>query len=172
MISEFPFSFPMSFFLKLYDKNQYMAKVLVICSLSSYNKRGGKMSSRRRIDPGWKWDDNFIFSQAIQVGNTIYLSGQVALDPDGNVVGKGDMKAQTRQAWENIKTILEVAGASLDDVVKITQFVTDMSRFMETQEVRREYFTDPPPAATTVEVKSLAFPDLLIEIEVMAVKSS
>ncbi|MFH0813177.1 MAG: RidA family protein [Pseudomonadota bacterium] len=130
------------------------------------------MSKWKKIDPGWKWDDKFIFSQAIQVGNTIYLSGQVAFDPDGNVVGKGDMKAQTRQAWENIKAVLEAAGASLNDVVKITQFITDMSRFMETQEVRKEYFTDPAPASTTVEVKSLAFPDLLIEIEVVAVKSS
>ena len=130
------------------------------------------MSTWKKIDPGWKWDDNFIFSQAIQVGNTIYLSGQVALDPDGNVVGKGDMKAQTRQAWENIKAVLKAAGASLNDVVKITQFITDMGHFMETQEVRKEYLIDTVPAATSVEVKSLAFPDLLIEIEVVAVKPS
>lgn len=130
------------------------------------------MSERKKIDPGWRWDDKFVFSQAIQVGNTIYVSGQVALDSEGNVVGKSDMKAQTRQVWENIKEVLRVGGASLHDVVKITQFVTDMSRFIETQEVRREYFTDPPPAATTVEIKSLAFPELLIEIEVVAVKAS
>lgn len=130
------------------------------------------MSERKKIDPGWRWDDKFVFSQAIQVGNTIYVSGQVALDSEGNVVGKSDMKAQTRQVWENIKEVLRVGGASLNDVVKITQFVTDMSRFIETQEVRREYFTDPPPAATTVEIKSLAFPELLIEIEVVAVKAS
>jgi len=130
------------------------------------------MSTWKKIDPGWKWDDKFIFSQAVQVGNTIYVSGQVALDPDGKVVGKGDMKAQTRQAWENIKAVLEAAGASLNDVVKITQFITDMSRFMETQEVRKEYLTDPAPAATSVEIKSLAFPDLLIEIEVVAVTPS
>lgn len=130
------------------------------------------MSTVKKIDPGWKWDDKFIFSQAIQVDNTIYLSGQVALDPEGNVVGKGNMKTQTRQAWENIKAVLEAAGASLNDVVKITQFITDMSRFMETQEVRKEYFPDFAPASTTVEIKSLAFPDLLIEIEVVAVKPS
>jgi reactive intermediate/imine deaminase len=130
------------------------------------------MSKGKKIDPGWKWDDKFIFSQAIQAGNTIYRSGQVALDPDGNAVGKGDMKAQTRPAWENIKAVLEAAGVSLNDVVKISQFITDMSRFMEAQEVRKEYLTDPAPAATTVEVKSLAFPDLLIEIEGVAVKPS
>jgi len=130
------------------------------------------MSTWKKIDPGWKWDDTFIFSQAIQAGNTIYLSGQVALDPDGKVVGKGDMKAQTRQAWENIKAVLSAAGASLNDVVKITQFITDMSRFRETQEVRKEYFKDYAPASTSVEIKSLAFPDLLIEIEVVAIKPS
>jgi 2-iminobutanoate/2-iminopropanoate deaminase len=130
------------------------------------------MGTWKKIDPGWKWDDTFIFSQAIQAGNTIYLAGQVALDPDGKVVGKGDMKAQTRQAWENIKAILEAAGASLNDVVKVTQFITDMSCFIDTQEVRKEYFKDYAPASTSVEVKSLAFPDLLIEIEVVAVKPS
>ena len=53
------------------------------------------MSDRIKIDPGWRWDDEFIFSQAIQIGNTVYVSGQVAKDPDGNVVGEGDMAAQT-----------------------------------------------------------------------------
>lgn len=129
------------------------------------------MSTRTKIDPGWKWDDRFIFSQAIQIGNTVYVSGQVAVDSEGNVVGKGNMKAQTRQALENVKTVLQAAGASLQDVVKITVFLTDISRLMETHEVRAEYFSDPPPASTAVEVKALAFPDLLIEIEAVAVKA-
>ena len=129
------------------------------------------MSARTKIDPGWKWDDNFIMSQANQIGNAVYVSGQVALDPEGKVVGKGDMKAQTRQALENIQAILQAAGASLQDVVKITVFLTDISRLMETHEVRAEYFPDPPPASTAVEVKALAFPDLLIEIEAVAIKS-
>ncbi len=129
------------------------------------------MSARIRIDPGWKWDDKFSFSQAIQIGNAVYVSGQVALDAEGNVVGKGDMKAQTRQALENVKTVLQAAGASMSDVVKITAFLTDISRLMETHEVRAEYFPDPVPASTAVEIKALAFPDLLIEIEAVAVKS-
>ncbi len=129
------------------------------------------MSARTRIDPGWKWDDNFSFSQAIRIGNSVYVSGQVAIDSEGNVVGKGDMRAQTRRALENVKTVLEAAGASLSDVVKVTVFLTDISRLMETHEVRAEFFPDPPPASTAVEIKALAFPDLLIEIEAVAVKS-
>ena len=129
------------------------------------------MSPRRSIDPGWKWDDNFKMSQAIQIGDVVYTSGQVALDPDGNVVGEGDMKAQTRRALENVKSVLEAAGASMGDVVKVTVYVTDISRLRDTHEVRAEFFPDPPPASTGIEVSALAFPGLLIEIEAIAVKS-
>ena len=129
------------------------------------------MSARRKIDPGWTWDDRFNLSQGIQIGDSIYVSGQIAIDPEGNVVGKGDMKAQTRQALENVKTVLQAGGASMEDVVKVTVYVTDISRLLETYEVRAEYFPDPPPASTGIEITALAFPDLLIEIEAIAVKS-
>ena len=129
------------------------------------------MSPRKQIDPGWKWDDNFIMSQGIQIGNAVYVSGQVAMDSDGNVVGQGDMKAQTRQALENVKTVLEAAGSSMDDVVKVTVYVTDISRLRETHEVRADFFPDPPPASTGIEVTALAFPGLLVEIKAVAVKS-
>jgi 2-iminobutanoate/2-iminopropanoate deaminase len=129
------------------------------------------MSPRHKIDPGWQWDDNFNLSQGIQIGDTVYTSGQVALDSDGKVVGDGDMKAQTRQALENVKSVLEAAGASMGDVVKITVYLTDMSRLMETHAVRAEFFPDPPPASTGIEVSALAFPGLLIEIEAIAIKS-
>ena len=129
------------------------------------------MSPRGKIDPGYKWDDNLPMSQGIQVGDTIYTAGQVALDSDGNVVGPGDMKAQTRQVMENLKTVLEAAGSSLEDVVKVVVYVTDMSRMAEVQEVRREYFSNSRPASTGVEITALAFPGLLVEIEAVAVKS-
>jgi reactive intermediate/imine deaminase len=129
------------------------------------------VSDRIRIDPGWRWDDEFIFSQAIQIGNTVYVSGQVAKDPDGNVVGEGDMAAQTGQALENMKTVLQAAGASMGDVVKLTVFVTDITRLLDTHEIRTRYFPDPPPASTGVEVSALGFPELLVEIEAVAVKS-
>ena len=127
------------------------------------------MAERTRIDPDWTWDDNFIMSQAIKTGNAVYVSGQVALDPEGNVVGKGDMKAQTRRVFENIETILKRAGGSLADIVKITVFTTDMSRLGETHEVRAEMLPDPPPASTAVEIKGLVFPDLIVEIEAIAI---
>ncbi len=129
------------------------------------------MSARKRIDPGWTWDDNFNMSQAIEIGNAIYVSGQVAMDSSGNVVGPGDMKAQTRQALQNVKTVLESAGASMADVAKITVYMTDISLLRETHEVRAEFFPDPPPASTGIEISALAFPGLLIEIEAIAVKS-
>ncbi len=71
------------------------------------------MSARRKIDPGWKWDDDFIMSHGIQIGNALYVSGQVALDPAGNILGKGDMKAHNRRALENVQIVLRSAGASL-----------------------------------------------------------
>ena len=129
------------------------------------------MSARRQVDPGWTWDDKFTLSQAIQVGDSIYVSGQTAQDPEGNVVGKGDMKAQMRQVLENMKTVLETAGASMDDIVKVTVYTTDMSRLLETHEIRAQYFPDPPPASTGLEVKALASPDLLVEVEAVAVKA-
>ena len=129
------------------------------------------MSPRQRIDPGWKWDDNFNMSQGIQIGNAVYVSGQVSMDSDGNVVGEGDMKAQTRQALGNVKTVLEAAGASMSDVVKVTVYLTDISRLRETHEVRAQFFPDPPPASTAIEVTALAFPGLLVEIEAVAIKS-
>ena len=130
------------------------------------------MSARRQIDPGWAWDDRFNLSQAIQVGDLVYTSGQVALDGEGNVVGKGDIKAQTRQVMENLKAVLEAAGASMADVVKVTAYVTDISSLAETHDIRAQYFSDSPPASTGVEISALAFPDLLLEIEAVAVRSS
>lgn len=138
--------------------------------MSSSPREGeSRMTDRTQIDPGWTWDDDFIMSQAIKMGNAIFVSGQVALDPAGGVVGKGDMKAQTRQVFKNLQTVLGTAGSSLGDIVKITVFTTDISRLMETHEVRAEVLPNPPPASTAVEVKALAFPDLLIEIEAVAV---
>ena len=128
------------------------------------------MSPRRSIDPGYMWDDNLPMSQGVQIGDTVYTAGQVAFDPAGNVVGAGDMKAQTRQVMENLKKVLEGTGTSLADVVKITVYVTDISRMKEVQEVRAEYFSEPFPASTGVEITALARPELMIEIEAIAVK--
>jgi reactive intermediate/imine deaminase len=102
-------------------------------------------------------------------GRTLYISGQVALDRTGAVVGKGDLKAQTRQVFENLKAALSASGATLDDVVKITIFMTDASQVQAVRDVRDTYFTKAPPASTAVEVTRLVRPELMIEIEAVAV---
>ena len=130
---------------------------------------GGSVQ-RRTIDPGWAWDDRLPLSQAKQIGNTIYISGQIAYNAEGRLVGEGDMKAQTRQVFENIAGILASAGSSLRDVVKINTYITDGSKFMDMLAVRSEIFGDDPPASTAVVVAGLAFPELLIEVEAVAIR--
>lgn len=125
---------------------------------------------RRTIDPGWTWDDRLPLAQGRQIGNTIYVSGQIAYDSNGTLVGEGDMKAQTRQVFENIRNVLESAGSGLKDIVKINTYITDGSKFMDMLAVRSEIFGNDPPASTAVVVAGLAFPALLIEVEAIAIK--
>ena len=102
-------------------------------------------------------------------GRTIYISGQVSMNAAGNVVGEGDIKRQTETVLEHVKTVLEGAGGGMDDVVKVTVFITDMGLYDEIHEVRRRYFDEPYPASSMVEVSALIDPRLLIEIEAVAV---
>jgi 2-iminobutanoate/2-iminopropanoate deaminase len=106
---------------------------------------------------------------AVEGRRTIFVSGQLARDGNGNVVGKGDMRAQIRQVGENIKAALEAAGARLEDIVKTTTYVTDIDEFFKHVDVRMEYLGPALPASTTVEVRRLAHPDLVVEIEAIAV---
>ena len=112
-----------------------------------------------------------IYSQAVKAegGRLLFISGMTARDKDGNIVGKGDMKLQTQQVLENMKTILSLAGATFDNVVKVTVFVTDLSRFKDIHEVRAKYFKKDYPASTLVQVSRLVHEDMLIEIEAIAV---
>jgi reactive intermediate/imine deaminase len=100
---------------------------------------------------------------------TIYVSGQIAFDKDGKVVGAGDMKAQAEQVFRNLQAALEAAGAKFSDVVKMNGYITDMSKVQAVRDVRAQYFKDATPASTFVEVKGLVRPELLLEIEVIAV---
>ena len=102
-------------------------------------------------------------------GRTIYIAGQVAFDASGSLVGKGDFAAQTRQVMENLKAELTAAGATFDNVVKVNTYVTDMSQLPKLREIRASYFGTNPPASTLVQVVGLALPDLMIEIEAIAV---
>src|SRR4030095_700239 len=99
---------------------------------------------------------------------TIFISGQLARDRQGYVVGKGDMRAQLRQVGENLKVALAAAGATLNDLVKTTTYVTDIDEFFKHVDVRMEYF-GALTTRTTVEVRRLAHPDFLVEVEAMSI---
>jgi enamine deaminase RidA (YjgF/YER057c/UK114 family) len=103
----------------------------------------------------------------VEARKTIFVAGQLARDAQGNVVGKGDMRAQIRQTGENIKTALAAAGATLNDIVKTNTYVTNIEEFFKHTDVRMEYF-GAMPTSTTIEVSKLAHPDLMVEIEVIA----
>ena len=96
-----------------------------------------------------------VYSQAVRVGNTIWVSGQIPLDPVTKEMVTGDVEVQIRRVFENLKAIVLAAGASLDDVVKATVFLTDLSNFALVNKVMAEYFREPYPARAAVGVASL-----------------
>jgi len=102
-------------------------------------------------------------------GKTVYISGQIALDKEGKVIGQGDMKAQAEQVFKNLQAALAAAGATFKDVVKMNTYTTDMSQVQAVRDVRARYFGDVTPASTLVQVVHLARPEFLLEIEVIAV---
>jgi len=108
------------------------------------------------------------YSQAIKVGNFVFISGQIPIDPKtGNLV-EGDIKEQTKRVIENIKAIIESIGGSLENIVKTTVFLKSLEEFSQMNEVYAEYFKDKPPARSTVEVSRLP-KDVRIEIEATAI---
>ncbi|BCU70981.1 RidA family protein [Stygiolobus caldivivus] len=109
------------------------------------------------------------YSQAIKVENTIYVSGQIPVDPKTGEVVKGGIKEQTKAVLENIKAVLNAAGFSLSDVVMSFVYIKDMNLFSEFNAVYAEYFGEKPPARVTVEVSRLP-KDVLIEIAVIGSK--
>jgi len=119
---------------------------------------------------GMPWEKEYGYAQAVKVGDTIYLSGQVSHDDEGKIVGLKDMEAQMRQAYGNIKKVLAEYGATMNNVVDEILFVTDMdTAFAAAVKCRREIFSGTPIVASTiVQIQRLAFPDLLIEIRCVA----
>jgi 2-iminobutanoate/2-iminopropanoate deaminase len=120
---------------------------------------------RTQVNP-WSWQDQFGFSQAWRIDDgraVIFASGQAAIS------AAGDFEAQTRQALENLRTVLEAAGASLQDIVKLTVFVTDIANVREYGRIKAEYIPGPQPASSAIGVSALALPELMIEIEAIAV---
>ena len=111
------------------------------------------------------------YTHVVQVhsGRTIYIAGQVAFDKSGNLVGKNDFGAQATQVFENLKLALSAAGATFDNLVKVTTFVTDMSQISTLRTIRAMYYGKNAPASTLVQIGKLANEDLMIEIEAIAV---
>ena len=117
---------------------------------------------------GEPWAQNCI-SSGFRVGDLIVTAGQVAVDENGEVIGAGDFDAQIDHVFKRLDEILTSAGASLNDVIKTNIYVTDVGNLSKVIDCRRKYFTAPYPASTLVGVKELVFPDLMVEIEVIAV---
>jgi enamine deaminase RidA (YjgF/YER057c/UK114 family) len=126
---------------------------------------------RKVIQPKTLNDPRPRYSQGVlnSGGKLLFIAGQTASDKDGNVVGKGDIRAQTEQVFANLKAVLKGAGGTLDNLVMTTTYITDREYREGYNEVRRGQYKKNPPTSTLVIVKGLAHPDYLIEIAGIAV---
>ncbi len=131
--------------------------------------QGGRSVIQRMNPPGLSTPTGYSHIVSARGGRTIYLSGQVAFDAAGQLVGKGDLTAQTKQVFANLDIALKAAGATFSDVVKTNYYMLDASQVQVIREIRSQYFTKELPASTLVQVPRLANPDFLLEIEVIAV---
>lgn len=123
-----------------------------------------------RLTTEGDWFEPYFISLGYRVGNVLVLSGQASIDPDsGELVGVGDFDAQAAQTFANLERVLALGGCGLEDVFKVTIYLTDMAQFPKIMELRQRHFTPPYPADTIVEVRSLALPELMIEIDAMAI---
>ncbi|MFT7475994.1 MAG: reactive intermediate/imine deaminase [Verrucomicrobiales bacterium] len=136
------------------------------------------MGLKRVLRPAGVWDPSAAgfdhpqpFSQGIvrDAGRMVFVAGQVALDPEGAVIGVGDPAAQTAATLDNLVTVLAEGGATLDDVVRLTVFLTDMDHLPAVQEVRARYFPNDPPVSSTIQISGLVNPELVVEIDAIAV---
>lgn len=124
----------------------------------------------KSCNPDKVWQPFGAFSMMVMQGSgqVVHLKGQVSLDATGTIVGPGDMRAQVRQVLSNIKTVLAAAGGKMSDVVSLVHYTTDIQAFMQTGDIRQEFFADPYPVTTTVEVAALYSADLVIEVTAVA----
>jgi enamine deaminase RidA (YjgF/YER057c/UK114 family) len=127
---------------------------------------------RTNYSSGAKWEDIVGYSRAVKMGNTIEVTGTVAVDANSNLVGKNDAYAQTKFIIEKIEAVLKRAGASLQDVVRTRMFVTDIARWEEYGKAHGEFFSQIKPCTSMIEVKGLIDPEYLIEIEATAIIAS
>jgi 2-iminobutanoate/2-iminopropanoate deaminase len=140
--------------------------------MDAFPSAEARMSKITRGDPpGLKNVRANVYHHYVRVDEPralIFLSGQLSRDANGNLVGPGDMAEQTRQAIRNMRTVLESAGGTLEDIVSIVVYTTDMRTFKDIVQARVEFFTHKLPTSTIVEVNHLADPGLLIEFQAIA----
>lgn len=127
--------------------------------------------NKTQVNP-WKWQDMFGFSQGWRVDEgraMIFVSGQASISAEGEVLHTDDFEAQVRLTFENLQTVLKASGATLENVVKLGAYFTDIKSLPTYGAVQAEFFNGPMPAQTAVEVSSLALPGMMIEVEAYAV---
>lgn len=125
--------------------------------------------NRTNYSSGAKWESIVGYSRAVRVGNTVEVTGTVAVDENNNLVGGNDAYEQTKFILQKIAAVLERAGSSLNDVVRTRIFVTDISRWEEYGRAHGEFFKEIRPCTTMVEVSKLISPEYLVEIEASAI---
>jgi 2-iminobutanoate/2-iminopropanoate deaminase len=126
---------------------------------------------RQQVNP-WTWQDAAGFSQAWRVDGArsiLFVSGQAPVSPDGQIVGADDFETQVRQVFENLQTVLAEAAMGMDAIVKLTVFLTEMSRLRDYTRIKGEFFRGEQPASTAVGVTALARPEMMVEVEAFAV---
>ena len=126
---------------------------------------------KRQVNP-WTWQERFGYSQAWRVDGAeavVFVAGQGPVSADGALVGESDFEAQARVTFENMRTVLEQAGASLASIVKLTVYLTDIAKLRDYGRIRAEFLPGAAPAGTAVQVGALAVPGMMLEVEAVAV---
>jgi reactive intermediate/imine deaminase len=146
-----------------------MAVVVLLVAGSAHTQTPATPLARFTNPPSLSTPTGYTHVVEVLRGRTVYIAGQVALDRQGTLVGKGDFQAQTKQVFENLSAALAAVGATFEHVVKMNTFVTDMGQVQALREIRTQYIGRNPPANTLVGVVRLAREEFLIEIEAIAV---